>query len=141
MLIFFSDDILFQIQHGFLSDAQNMGMYEGEMLDGQPHGVGTIIYLTNDKFGRANYTGEWRFGMITGEGLMIWKSGAVYSGQILMNLMDGQGNFSWPNGDYYSGQYINGKRNGVGDMLYGDGDAYRGAWRNGQYHGQGEYRW
>ena len=53
----------FQIQHGFLSDTQNMGMYEGEMLDGQPHGVGTIIYLTNDKFGRANYTGEWRSGV------------------------------------------------------------------------------
>ena len=53
-----------------------MGMYEGEMIDGQPHGEGTIIYLANDKFGRANYTGEWRFGMITGIGTMVWKSGA-----------------------------------------------------------------
>ena len=65
-----------QIEHGFLSDVQNMGMYEGQMIDGQPHGNGTIIYLANDKFGRANYTGEWRFGMITGVGTMIWKSGA-----------------------------------------------------------------
>ena len=40
--------ILFlQAQHGFLSDVQNMGMYEGEMIDGQPHGNGTIIYLAN----------------------------------------------------------------------------------------------
>ena len=69
--------ILFlQAQHGFLSDVQNMGMYEGEMIDGQPHGNGTIIYLANDRFGRANYTGEWRFGMITGIGMMVWKSGA-----------------------------------------------------------------
>ena len=47
--------------------------------------------------------------MITGEGVMVWKSGARYSGQILMNLMDGRGNFSWPNGDQYSGEYINGR--------------------------------
>ena len=69
-------DLFLQAQHGFLSDVQNMGMYEGEMIDGQPHGNGTIIYLANDKFGRANYTGEWRFGMITGIGTMFWKSGA-----------------------------------------------------------------
>ena len=31
--------------------------YEGEMLDGQPHGNGSIVYMANDKFGRANYTG------------------------------------------------------------------------------------
>ena len=49
--------ILYQLQAGFLSDVQNTGMYEGEMLDGQPHGLGTIIYLSNDKFGRENYTG------------------------------------------------------------------------------------
>ena len=47
--------------------------------------------------------------MITGEGVMVWKSGAHYAGQILMNLMDGSGNFSWPNGDNYSGEYINGR--------------------------------
>ena len=47
--------------------------------------------------------------MITGEGVMVWKSGARYAGQILMNLMDGRGNFSWPNGDQYSGEYINGR--------------------------------
>ena len=55
------------------------------------------------------FAGEWRFGMITGEGVMVWKSGARYAGQILMNLMDGRGNFSWPNGDQYSGEYINGR--------------------------------
>jgi hypothetical protein len=35
-----------QVGQGFLSDAQNMGMYEGEMQDGQPHGLGTIGMLT-----------------------------------------------------------------------------------------------
>ena len=34
-----------------------LGRYEGEMLDGQPHGNGSIVYMANDKFGRANYTG------------------------------------------------------------------------------------
>ena len=51
--------------------------YKGQMLDGQPHGNGTIVYLANDKFGRSNYTGEWRFGMVTGRGIMHWKNGAV----------------------------------------------------------------
>ena len=37
-------------------------------------------FPSNDKFGRENYTGEWRFGMITGMGKMVWKSGAMYSG-------------------------------------------------------------
>ena len=87
-----------QVGLGFLSDVENMGMYEGEMQDGQPHGNGTIgkdkmfrstkiihcigalivnnngtdqvairinnyfsVYLSNDKFGRANYSGEWRY--------------------------------------------------------------------------------
>ncbi len=31
-----------QVGLGFLSDVENMGMYEGEMQDGQPHGNGTI---------------------------------------------------------------------------------------------------
>ena len=31
-----------QVEQGFLSDVQNMGMYVGEMLDGQPNGHGTI---------------------------------------------------------------------------------------------------
>ncbi|XP_023344099.1 phosphatidylinositol 4-phosphate 5-kinase 8 [Eurytemora carolleeae] len=61
---------------GFLSDLLNMGMYMGEMKNALPHGNGTIVYLTNDKFGRINYTGEWRFGMITGYGIMHWKNGA-----------------------------------------------------------------
>ncbi len=87
-----------QVGLGFLSDVENMGMYDGEMQDGQPHGNGTIgkdnmfrsskiihcigalivnnngtdqvairinnyfsVYLSNDKFGRANYSGEWRY--------------------------------------------------------------------------------
>ena len=54
-----------------------MGMYEGEMLDGQPHGVGTIIYLTNDKFGRANYTGEWRSGVYIFIRIMDTKIGGI----------------------------------------------------------------
>ena len=33
---------LLQAGQGFLSDVQNMGMYAGEMQDGQPHGRGTI---------------------------------------------------------------------------------------------------
>jgi hypothetical protein len=90
--------LLVQVGLGFLSDVENMGMYEGEMQDGQPHGNGTIgkdnmfrstkiihcigalivnnngtdqvairinnyfsVYLSNDKFGRANYSGEWRY--------------------------------------------------------------------------------
>ena len=43
-------------------------------------------FLSNDKFGRENYTGEWRFGMITGMGRMVWKSGATYSGGT-MNIL------------------------------------------------------
>ncbi len=33
---------LVQVGLGFLSDVENMGMYDGEMQDGQPHGNGTI---------------------------------------------------------------------------------------------------
>ena len=75
-------------------DRLTVHRYEGQMVDGQPHGQGDIVYLANDKFGRANYTGEWRwaggaalkrapmlprFGMITGSGTMHWKSGARWT--------------------------------------------------------------
>ena len=88
------------------------------MLDGQPHGNGSIVYMANDKFGRANYTGiwhnifgkifaqttqvfwskywstffwwysgEWRFGTITGVGTMHWKSGARWLMLKMLTMM------------------------------------------------------
>ena len=49
------------------------------MLDGQPHGNGSIVYMANDKFGRANYTGLEtkifsRYYRIFFRGVAIWNN-------------------------------------------------------------------
>ena len=37
--------------------------------DGKPHGSGYIVYYTNDKHGRYNYSGTWQNGRRHGQGL------------------------------------------------------------------------
>ena len=51
-------------------------MYTGQAEDGIPHGTGTIVYRENDRNGRANYTGGWERGYLSGRGTMYWTNGA-----------------------------------------------------------------
>ncbi len=39
-------------------------------------GYGVITFMASDKFGRHNYTGTWRKGLLHGKGVIHWKNGA-----------------------------------------------------------------
>lgn len=50
------------------------GVYDGETLNGLPHGKG--IYKSEEK----SYTGSWNNGMMNGFGECIYKTGSIYEG-------------------------------------------------------------
>ena len=50
--------------------------YEGEKLDGEYHGQGTMTWSNGDK-----YEGEWKDGIFHGKGTLTWSSGEKYEGE------------------------------------------------------------
>ena len=48
-------------------------IYEGDYLDGQRHGIGTITLADGFK-----YTGDWEYGEITGVGIATYANGDIY---------------------------------------------------------------
>jgi len=86
------------------------GHYSGELLDGKPFGMGTATWPQQGH----TYQGEWRNG-----------------------VMHGQGTATYLNGDRYDGEWANGKRSGLGRYAHGSGDIYEGLWSNERKHGLG----
>ena len=60
-------------------DKDNHPKYQGQVKNGKPHGVGTVVYPSGRK-----YEGEWKNGEIHGHGTMtskgVWKYGDYYGG-------------------------------------------------------------
>lgn len=80
--------------------------YDGEMLEGRPHGLGKAYY----KDGRF-YEDEWLKGRPHGEGKLYYDN---------MNI-------------WYEGQWVKGKREGYGKSYYEDGTlAFEGEWKDGK---------
>ncbi|KAK1743300.1 hypothetical protein QTG54_005921 [Skeletonema marinoi] len=52
------------------------GLYEGQVVNGEPHGWGKLTYL-NDVV----YEGDWRKGQEHGHGTITWRNGSLYSGE------------------------------------------------------------
>lgn len=52
------------------------GIYEGQVVNGEPHGWGKLTYL-NDVV----YEGEWRKGQEHGHGTITWRNGNSFSGK------------------------------------------------------------
>jgi hypothetical protein len=98
-----------QTMHGSATIAGD-GQYSGELLDGKPFGMGTATWPHQGH----TYVGEWRNG-----------------------VMHGQGTATYLNGDRYDGEWANGKRSGLGRYAHGSGDIYEGLWSNERKHGLG----
>ncbi len=101
--------------------------YEGEVVNGVPHGYGAIIYLNGDE-----YVGEFESGSISGRGTMSYANGEKYVGEWKDNKISGRGTFNYANGEKYVGQFRNGKANGRGTFTYADGTTEVGEWQDGQ---------
>lgn len=120
----------------------NGDKYEGETIDGLPHGLGRYSYVNGDIFegeyenGTQKQNGYGLYKFVNGDTLRSYwvnKNGSL--------LPEGQGQYTYSNGDIFIGEYKNGK------MFYGTyelkslGDVYTGFIKDDKWNGQGLYRW
>lgn len=111
------------------------GQYVGDVLDGKPHGRGTLTYHPGRQ--EKKYEGEWQAGKIHGRGIFKWTSGARYEGEFKESWKEGEGIYFYDDGGKYQGSYIRNNRHGNGTMTYADGNKYSGEWKNNEYNGNG----
>lgn len=107
--------------------------YQGEWLNGKPHGEGLLVTLKGDR-----YLGEFQNGLFQGYGEMHYGNGDVYEGEWANGQPHGTGSLSYKTGNYYEGQWVNGKRSGKGQLKFASGSVYEGDWNNDYRHGQGK---
>lgn len=120
--------------------------FEGEFVDGVPHGLGKSFWRN----GKIHYEGRYHNNRAHGRGKTYRKNGTLlYSGEFVNNLFHGFGVYYdeygvlffegyWYMGLIYRGQMQGGKPEGEGTLSYLNGDfLYRGRWRDGVPHGDG----
>ena len=69
-------------------------IYEGDYLDGQRHGIGTITLADGFK-----YTGDWEYGEITGVGIATYANGDIYQGSFVKGKRQGRGTIKFASGE------------------------------------------
>ncbi|MES2504579.1 MAG: hypothetical protein V4534_06855 [Myxococcota bacterium] len=110
-------------------------VYEGETLNGQPHGQGTLS-SSDGGF----YSGQMKFGAINGEGTYHYseqnETYAQYTGSFVDGDPVGRGVLDYRDGTRYSGE-INIHPHGYGKTIFSSGTVYEGEMQNGKFHGQG----
>ena len=107
------------------------GDYEGEMVGGQPNGIGKTKLDNGD-----TYSGEYLHGKKSGKGVYRWINGDLYEGEHLEGLEHGKGVYKYSDGDVYIGDYHLGKRHGFGVLKLKSGTTEYGYFRDGQYNGK-----
>ena len=92
----------------------DVGVYDGEVKNGIPHGYGFIFY--NDYI--QSYEGEFKNGKPHGYGIRVYLS-SIYKGEFKNGKYNGLGELKWMlgyRGHYctHFGEFKNDKREGVG---------------------------
>lgn len=87
--------------------------YKGEYLNGKKHGFGVMNVLHPD-FKGDKYVGEFKEGMMYGQGTYTYVNGNKYVGEFKDGKRNGQGTFTSANGNKYMGEFKDGKQNGQG---------------------------
>lgn len=85
----------------------------------------------------AEYRGKVRSGRIEGRGAYLDSSGLLYDGEWRDGLMHGQGTLKLPGGDEYTGSFRRGRADGKGRYVDITGEVYEGTFVNGLRHGRG----
>ncbi|EQC37434.1 hypothetical protein SDRG_05037 [Saprolegnia diclina VS20] len=114
---------------GHLVDANRGFVYDGEFLNGRPHGVGKASYSSDAAF--AAYSGEWAIGRFDGVGTLRYRDGSVYAGSFVGGERHGQGiHADVTAGDGYDGDWQHDLRQGFGKATSGASKESReGLWR------------
>ena len=108
---------------GVLSDATDRVVYEGEFVDGQPHGLGMYYFLTGDY-----YCGDFREGEMHGRGEYRSNDSSRYEGGWSKNQRHGRGTYWSVDGTCYEGEWKRGMRHGRGIFIGPNGLYYDGMW-------------
>lgn len=105
-------------------DATSSARYEGQWLDGFPHGRGVLVF--DDEL-NVRYEGEFVRGKRHGYGEMRYASGNVYVGQWAEDTKCGHGTILWM-AESRSGQYVAVEK-------------YDGEWKDDRPYGHGRHVW
>ncbi|MBQ9637635.1 MAG: hypothetical protein IJV36_07085 [Prevotella sp.] len=113
--------------------------YEGEIVDGKPHGKGTMYFASSDANKRRSYEGNWANGLMEGNGTMTWQNDSKYVGDWSNNQQNGTGVLYYSNGRRYEGNFRNGVKHGQGTFIWTNGEKYIGNWDDDKIEGYGIY--
>src|SRR5450830_1498301 len=70
-------------------------------------------------------------------GELTFPNGRNYIGEFKYGVLNGQGTSTLPSGEKYVGEWRDGKSHGQGTFTFSNGTKYVGEWRDGKRHGQG----
>ncbi len=114
----------------------NLDQYVGEWKDGMMNGQGTINLANGEK-----YVGEWKDNKKHGQGTHTSPDGTKSIGEWKDGKMHGQGTYTSPDGATYVGEWKDNKKYGQGTTTWPNGAKSVGEWKDDKMHGQGTYTW
>jgi len=110
------------------------GRYEGDLVNGRPHGKGTFFF--NDG---GRYKGEFVKGVMQGKGIMEYtfpSTGYHYEGDIVSGNRHGKGTYTFPSGNYYVGAFTDNEIHGAGTLYDAAGKVIQtGRWEHYRFIG------
>lgn len=95
------------------------------------------VLRSEGREGYYSYNGEWKDGMMHGEGEYLFSDGYTYKGSFKDNNCDGLGVAEYHIGSSYEGRWKDGKFHGEGTLRSTCEIKYEGTWRNGKREGKG----
>lgn len=101
--------------------------YVGDMVDGRAEGQGTYVHRSG-----VSYKGQWRNGLMDGEGRLSLPNGDQYVGGFAGGRLHGAGVYVDATGTIYEGAFVAGLRDGAGLVRRPDGGVYRASWKAGR---------
>lgn len=113
----------------------NNGFYEGNVVNGKPHGFGFRSWKSGQKF-----IGIWKNGFRSGKGFFYHQDGRYVYGDWADNKPNGNIESRLSEGRFYIGGTKNGKLDGYGEMVHADDTVFKGYWKNSFKHGEGILR-
>ncbi len=97
----------------------NGAMWRGEVLNGLPHGNGTLTLIDGSRL-----EGRWQEGRLNGQGIMTTATGYVYQGAFEDSSVTGNGKLSYPESsslEYSEGEFLHGMEHGPHRFVFDDG--------------------